>query len=363
MRFTILSHAILGWSVLALSTAQAQTTTTTPPAALIPFAPPSVSTIPANGDLNPYGVAFVPRGFPTGRAIQSGDILVSNYNNSQNVQGTGTTILRVTSSGKTSTFFKGSAMGLTGALGIVRHGFVFVGSLPTTDGTSATVQAGSLLMLNGNGAVVANMSNPAMINGPWGLAIHDLGSEAQVFVSNVLTGTVFRLDLSFFANSDTILVRQTVQVAGGYAHRLDPNALVLGPSGLAYDDANDILYVASSADNAVYAITNAGSVQSYTGIGTMIYQDVIHLHGPLNMVLVPNGDLIVANSDGSNADPNQPSEIVEFTTKGAFVAQFSIDPDNGGAFGIGLINLGGAIRFAAVDDNQSTLNTWTAPIP
>jgi len=33
------------------------------------------STMPLNGDLNPYGVAFVPNGFPVGGAIASGDVL------------------------------------------------------------------------------------------------------------------------------------------------------------------------------------------------------------------------------------------------------------------------------------------------
>ena len=79
--------------------------------------------------------------------------------------------------------------------------------------------------------------------------------------------------------------------------------------------------------------------------------------------MAPNGDLIVANSDGSNADPNEPSEIVEFTPAGEFVAQYSIDMANGGAFGLNLINLGaGNLKFAAVNDNQNTLNTWTVAI-
>lgn len=356
-------NAILGWSVIALSTALAQTTTTTP-AGLIPFPPPSVSTIPSNGDVNPYGVAIAPAGLPTGGTLQPGDILVANFNNSANLAGLGSTITRVTSNGTTSTFFTGATTpGLTGALGIVAHGFVFVGSLPTTDGTSATVGAGTLLMLTSNGAVVGSVTNPAQINGPWGMAVHDQGSEAQIFVSNVLNGTVMRFDLSFFRNSTTILTRQVVQVGGGFSHRLDPNALVLGPSGLAYDAANDVLYVASSSDNAVYSIPNAGSVQSYTGMGTMIYQDMTHLHGPLDLVLAPNGHLIVANSDGSNAVATQPSEIVEFTTSGQFVSEFSVDPATGGGFGIALMPLGTtAVRFAAVDDNANSLNIWTAPI-
>ena len=35
------------------------------------------STIPGNGDLNPYGVAFVPRGLRAGGSIAPGDVLVS----------------------------------------------------------------------------------------------------------------------------------------------------------------------------------------------------------------------------------------------------------------------------------------------
>ena len=41
-----------------------------------PFLPLLInsSTIPANGDLNPYGVAFVPHGFPSGGTIAAGDV-------------------------------------------------------------------------------------------------------------------------------------------------------------------------------------------------------------------------------------------------------------------------------------------------
>src|SRR5262245_32987331 len=71
-----------------------------------------VSTIPqapASPDQNPYGVAFVPDGFPSGGKISPGDILVSNFNNRKNIQGTGTTITAVAlPDGKTSTFFQGT---------------------------------------------------------------------------------------------------------------------------------------------------------------------------------------------------------------------------------------------------------------
>ena len=76
-----------------------------------------VSTVPPNGDLNPYGVAFVPEGFQRGNGpLQPGDILVSNFNNSSNLQGTGTTIVRVSRSGVVSLFFTATppAPGATG---------------------------------------------------------------------------------------------------------------------------------------------------------------------------------------------------------------------------------------------------------
>src|ERR1700719_1968212 len=58
-----------------------------PPA--IPFlpSPQNISTVPPNGDQNPYGVAFVPHDFKgNGGPLQPGDILVSNFNNSDNKQ-------------------------------------------------------------------------------------------------------------------------------------------------------------------------------------------------------------------------------------------------------------------------------------
>jgi hypothetical protein len=64
------------------------------------------STVPANGDVNPYGVAVIPRG--TGH-LGRGNILVSNFNNKANVQGTGTTIVQITQSGRPGSASAGTA--------------------------------------------------------------------------------------------------------------------------------------------------------------------------------------------------------------------------------------------------------------
>jgi uncharacterized protein (TIGR03118 family) len=325
----------------------------------------SVTTVPSNGDVNPYGVAFVPFNFPSGGAINPGDILVSNFNNSSNQQGTGTTIVRITPSGSQSVFFQGPStpgeVGLTTALGVLSHGFVIVGSVPATYdsmGNLVSIGQGSLMILDRNGNVVSTLTNSELLDGPWDLTINDQGAAAQVFVSNVLSGTVTRIDLGYGQNGDPV-VRSMTQIASGYVARTDPAALVVGPTGLAYNRQSDTLYVASTGDNAIFAISNAAFGTSDMGMGRLLYADNAHLRGPLGLVLAPNGDLITSNGDAVNPDPNQASELVEFTPSGRFVGEFSIDPAQGGAFGIAVTNFNGILRLAAVEDITNSVDVWT----
>jgi hypothetical protein len=347
--------------VLAIGNARAQSQH-----AIFPLIPPSISTVPANGDTNPYGVAVAPRSILGSTVLQPGDILVSNFNgldkNQNPVQGMGTTIVRINQQGQQSLFYKGQGLGFTGALGILADGIVVAGSLPTTDGTAATAGAGSLLFIDPNGNLLTTVSGS--VNGPWGLTINDFGSGvAQIFVSNVLSGTVMRFDVVYNGGGQVINVLRMVQVASGYSHRPDPDAVVLGPSGLAYDPAHDALYVANSADNTVYAIAQASSSAGPQGLGSVVFNDSTKLRGPVNLALAPNGHLIVSNSDGSNKDRNQPSELVEFTTSGQFVGQYSVDESLGGAFGFAVTAIApGVVRVAAADDNTNTLNVAVAVI-
>src|SRR5580658_4960906 len=48
------------------------------------------STVPDNGDLNPYAIIVAP---VSAGKIQQGDVLVDNFNKISNLQGTGTTIV------------------------------------------------------------------------------------------------------------------------------------------------------------------------------------------------------------------------------------------------------------------------------
>ena len=336
------------------------------------FAPQFIvsSTIPANGDLNPYGVAIVPQNFPTGGTISAGDVLVSNFNNLSNLQGTGATIIKLTPTGpvapsvapgqpgNATTFFTSALAGLSTALGVLQGGFVVVGNLPSTDGTFKTHGQGALQIVDRNGNLVTTLMDPKYLGSPWDLTINDGGSHAQVFVSNVVKGTVAQIDLAVGSGGVTILSEN--EIADGYAHHGNPAAFVLGPTGLAYDKNAGILYVASTMDNAIYAVPAAGTRTSPVDKGNLVFSDS-HLRGPLALAFTLIGNLVTANGDAVNSDPTHPSEIVEFTKAGKFVGESNVDASQGGAFGIAIQPF--PFNYAAVDDVPNSVTVFTVPSP
>jgi hypothetical protein len=334
---------------------------------LASFPSPGFPPWPSNGEQHPYGVAFVPTEFaPTHSLLKTGDILVANFNNSNNYQGTGTTIMLVPTTGAVSTFFTlptttpagGVGYGLSTALAILRRGFVIVGSVPSTDGTTATSNAGGLLVLDSMGNLLSTITD-STINGPWDMTVVDRGTTATTYVSNVFAGTVVRLELN--VGTTAVTVASKTVIASGYLHRPDSMAFAVGPTGLVFDSLTDVLYVASTEDNAVYAVESAAVTKKNVNKGVLVYSDVDHLHGPLGLINAPNGHLLVTNSDVINTDSNQPSEIVEFTKTGEFVKELSVDPAEGGSFGLAVQSSATAVTFAAVDDNAGALIIWTLP--
>jgi hypothetical protein len=328
----------------------------------MPFIPSQGSTSPSSpfsADLNPYGLAVVPKGFPLG-IVKPGELLVSNFNNSAadgNIQGEGSTIVIMDpdTGQQTGVFFAGKPpIGFTNALVAVKQGFVFAGSVFTTDASSPG-QNGGLLVIDRTGTLLTTITSGT--NGPWGLAINERerNKGSQLFISNVLDGTITRIEVSFKGGFSTVGTPTTI--ASGYEFGLDALGLVVGPAGLAYDRSQDILYVAAEDDNQIYEIDGASRLSSSGGKGKLIFSDQTRLHGPLGLIIAPNGNLITANADPkAHLDPTQPSELVEFTTGGMFVRQFSIDPSNGSAFALLNVPSGNTNLFAYVDDSLSILN-------
>lgn len=345
-----------------------------PRSAIIPqlTASPTFSdpTPPANGDVNPYGVAFVPEGFPRGGPLHPGDIVVSNFNAASNLQGTGTTIVKVNNDASPTLFFQGQqGLGLTTALGVLKGGFVIVGNLPSTDGSGTcnaesgpgqNVGQGGLVVTDANGNLVQQFTSARFLNGPWDLTVKDEGEHALVFVADALSGTVTRLDLRVARTrgKTSLMLQNATQIASGYLHRCDPAAFAVGPTGLALDKNQDILYVSSTGDNAIFAISDASDRRSDAGMGRVVVRDQTHLHGPLGLALAKNGDFISTQGDAVNPDPNQQSEVVEFSREGKFVSEFSVDPAAGSAFGIALKQFEDGFVFATVDDTTAVLDVW-----
>jgi hypothetical protein len=320
------------------------------------------STVPANGDINPYGIVIVPQ---SAGSLHAGDLLISNFNAKSNDQGTGTTIDQITTAGKSSLFAEinpktlpGSCpggVGLTTALSVLAGGYVVVGSLPTTNGQSATAKAGCLLVLNSSGHPIKTIAG-ATIAGPWDMTSVSHGKVTTLFVSNALNGgaakgvhtidnsTVVRIRVRSGAGQPPKVLSQRV-IATGIPWRDDKAALVIGPTGVGLA-TNGTLYLANTLDNSIVAIPHALTRVSAVKIGTTISKGG-HLKQPLGLVIAPNGDIITTNAGDGN--------IVETTPAGKQVTVKPADAKSGAGslFGLAIAPGGKGIYF--VDDGNNTL--------
>ena len=320
------------------------------------------STVPANGDVNPYGIVTVPRSVGS---LVRGDILISNFNNAENLQGTGTTIVQMTPTGSLSLFAQinpatlpgacPGGVGLTTALAVLPHGFVVVGSLPTTNGMAATAKAGCLIVLDKTGNVVETISGPP-INGPWDMTSSGEGAKATLFVTNVLNGTVasgetptdggtvVRIGLHIGGKHHPPTVTAMDVIANGFPERTDPAALVIGPTGVAVGDEGT-LYVADTQGNRIATVPDARDRQTpLEGGGTTIAAGG-YLNNPLGLTVTPNGDILTANANDGN--------LVETTPVGAEFQPLDTGAGGGGLFGLAVAPQRQGVYF--VDDTNNTL--------
>ena len=325
------------------------------------------STVPTNGDVNPYGIVVVPRSIGL---LKRGHVLISNFNNSGNLQGTGTTIVQISPEGTFTQFAQidpgtvagrcPGGVGLTTALVVLRRGWVIVGSLPS-DGTSATAAAGCLIVLNSHGDVVETFQG-GNINGPWDMTVMDAEDHAWLFVTNVLNGdvtigdphvvnqgTVVRIGLAVPEQGDGVPQQgPSIVIGSGFAETADPGALVIGPTGvgLAKDGT---LYVADSLNNRIAAIPHAltRETTAFTGIDVPLNGA---LSDPLGLAITPNGHIITANGGDGN--------LVETTPAGSQIAVKTVETATGAGslFGIALVPGGRGVYF--VDDGDNTLKVF-----
>jgi sugar lactone lactonase YvrE len=323
-------------------------------------------TTPTNGDENPYAIWPVTE---TVGSVASGDVLVDNFNNKSNNQGTGTTIVDVHPNGKVSVFATipntvsgcPGGVGLTTAMVQLETGWVIVGSLPSTNGKTAS-GAGCLLVLSPTGQVASTITG-SYLNGPWDETVQDNGSTATLFVTNTLNGItptssdstqvdlgdVVRLSLSESTTTPPSVTAET-QVASGFPEKPDASAFIKGPTGVVLGSSGT-LYVANNLANEIDAIPNALTATSSAGTGTVLSRGG-QLANPLGLALAPNGNILAANAING--------KIVEVTPTGSQVGEYYADhnvgqdpPGNGDLFDVAVNQAGTGILF--VNDGTNTL--------
>jgi hypothetical protein len=332
------------------------------------------STVTENGDLNPYAVVVAP--VSVGK-IQKGDVLVDNFNNISNLQGTGTTIVDFNPATQKTTLFAllpqhmpqcPGGIGLTTAMTMLKSGWVIVGSTPSTDGTTHTKGDGCLLVLDANGQLVATWAGPT-INGPWGnMATVDNGTTATLFVSmagfevpgpevrdpqtgysvTVNKATVLRIELSIPDGKPPVIASQTV-IGDGFASRADRDAFLIGPTGLALAPDNT-LYVSDALGNQIVAIADATTRKDSAGTGRPVTKDGL-LKRPLALALTADGHLLACNAKNGQLVEVDPATGKQLYAQWIDTDQAQSPPGNGDLFGIAMKPDGSGFYYVEDDIN------------
>ncbi|HLH11838.1 MAG TPA: hypothetical protein VKV77_08170 [Methylovirgula sp.] len=328
------------------------------------------STVPDNGDQNPYAVVVAP---VSAGKIHKDDVLVDNFNDKNNLQGLGTSIVLVDPATKAMRLFAiiprhlaqcPGGVGLTTAMTMLKSGWVIVGSLPSEDGTTATKGQGCLIVLDSQGKV-ANVLTSPNVNGPWGnMAVVDNDGRATLFLSNTGFGvgapkdnapvlnkaTVLRIELEIAQGKPPTISSETV-IGDGFGEQADKGVFVIGPTGLALGK-NGTLYVSDALGNRIAAVPDAATRKDSAGTGRDVTKDGL-LKRPLAMTIAPNGHLLVTNGLNGQIVEVDPDSGQQIYARWVDPNRAQTPPGSGDLFGIAITPAGDGFYF--VEDEVNTL--------
>jgi hypothetical protein len=332
------------------------------------------STIPDNGDLNPYALFVAP---VSSGMIKKGDVIVDNFNNVSNLQGTGGTILVIDPATRATRLFAKlpqnlpqcpGGIGLSTAMAMLSSGWVIVGSTPSTDGTTATKGPGCLLVFDTNGKLVTVWSG-GQINGPWGnMAVVDNGDKATLFVSMagydlpgpdkrdpatgegvvVRKANILRLQLAIPPGSPPKVTGRAV-IASGFGEQAIKDVFLIGPTGLAL--VGSTLYASDAVGNRIVAIPDATTRSGTAGTGRVVTQGG-KMQRPLALIATPEGHLITSNAKNGEIVEVDPASGKQLAAQWVDANQAQSPPGNGDLFGLALAPDGSGIYYVQDDTNM-----------
>lgn len=305
------------------------------------------STSPSTpADVNPYGldVAKVTSG-----GIDAGDLVVCDFNDPGNVQGTGTEIVAlhpvVGSAPRLIT--KDHTLKGCNALAMAPNGSIWAAAFSANDNPIFT-SGGTLIS--------------ALSNGPWHHPFGEAFAPPHTFyVSNAQDGSIVRVSVTAGPSFSFTVIATGFPVNGG-----KPGS-ILSPSGLNYQSNGDILYIVDGQNDTLYAINNVSNVgangiavnangQSFSG-GSAASGQVVYtgppLNGPISSAILPGGNIALGNT----LDPDGQNLIVEVSPTGQLLNVKNVDTGPAGAL-FGMVATGTSAATTKLyfnDDNDNTV--------
>lgn len=293
------------------------------------------STVDAkDGDQNPYGLDVAKS---TAGKIMAGDLVICNFNNAANVQGTGTTmeVLHPQIGSVPLRLAKHPALLGCAALALS----------PGDDAWAAAFASNENPIFGPAGKFFTGLTQYPWYR-PWGQAYASKGPTGgpAFYESNAADGSLVRIDISAQGNFTFDRIASGFGINGG-----QPGS-ILAPSGLQYDPKLDRLYVIDGMTNTVVALNHvttipAGGIavsadgKSFTGPfakrGKLIWAGS-PLNGPISSALLPNGNLVVGNT----LDAAGTNLMVELSSSGGHEL-YARNVDSGAAGAIfGMVSTG-----------------------
>lgn len=279
-----------------------------------------------NGDMGPRAISVVRSSF----GLQKGQLLVCNFENSAGAAGKGSTIevLNPKANSKPVTFTQNTKLQGCDGDAVTEANQVY--------GTG--MLAGRVSQFNQDGVLQKSFTNDLQAPFADGDAFCGLPyAPEDIYVSDSKTGAIVKFSFTTVTGGKTT----ATQVMTGFAVNKGSGWSILGPSGIQYNSTrigslcNDTLYIVDGVDNTVVSVSTASSLllkneivvqpggkkfkclQPKKTCATLVYSGA-PLNAPVASALLPNGNLIVANTKGGNT-------LVELTPAGKVLGTKTVD--------------------------------------